>query len=135
MTTNKLMTIIRLPHSPESYLMSLNKIFSWIDSECQVGNTITSELLSEWIRKNIGWEKSSDQAARFVVSTFLKKDDKDSLVLTEWSKQWLSIDDFTIKSELLFDYLDDRIIFFGEILQLLENEPKSAKDILDYISV
>lgn len=134
MATNKIMTISRLPHSPETYLFTLNDIFSWIYSQDQAGYTITNKLLSEWICNNIGWEKSSDQAARFIISTFLEKGDKDIILLNEWAKIWLSIDDFTIKSELLFDYLDDRIVFFGDILNLLKNEPRNAKDILDHIS-
>ncbi|KUO77783.1 MAG: hypothetical protein APF81_24945 [Desulfosporosinus sp. BRH_c37] len=67
----KKLSLTRLPGSPLSFLDSLRHSFLWISEEETNKKLVTMVSLSQWIRNNLGWEKSSVQAARFIYSSFL----------------------------------------------------------------
>ena len=126
------MTITRLPGSPTIFLHSLYSTFLWIRGNVTAKHDVTIMSLSQWVRENLGWENSSVHAARFIGATFLTMTSRQTLHLSEWALNWFAIEDDTIRAELLYEYLDDRIFFFGDILELLHT-PKNSNDLLDKV--
>lgn len=129
----KVKTMTRLPKNPTTFLISLRRIFGWLASAEKKEIDISIETLTEWIGENVGWEKSSDQAANFVKTVFLRNNRNGrSLKLSEWANLWMGIGDPDIQCDLLFERLSENVFFFEELLPMLK-EARTADDLLDYL--